>query len=613
MICIPVLLVALNGPSVVTAIGDAVTHPQHLSHVLRARFDAETTIALLWTLAWLVWGWFVICLALEASARLRGSSPTRMPGSRHVQAWAALVVSACLAMGTTGRHGTIMRLQVSDTTARGHARPVTDVFAPGLPWDDTTSREAQQPTDVVDVVSAPEGTRYTVRPGDTLWSIAEVELGNPLEWPRIAEANYGLPQPDGSKLTDDHWIRPGWVFVLPVTATTPPGQPEPPGVPEATAVPASANGAAPAVAKSPPPSAGTRAGTIAAIDHTGSSTQAAPRSGATVESATTPTSTGRDGHATRRPAVPVAPIGYGILGAAVIAVLDRMRRAQQRRRAAGLRITMPVDDIAALEQGLRVAADHGAVDWVDFGLRLLCTVVERNSVEPPSIRAVRVRDAAIDFLVDPALGPAEPVSPFEAGADGTSWVLVRDRERLAEYLDDAEVAGTAAPLPALVTLGRDGHGLLLLNLERAGSVAVSGSEADLLLQAMAIEMATAPWAEQADLVLVGFPERHGGLERVSHASSIRPVIAKMERRVHERRALLALSDQATNATSRWVDRTDGWDLCVVVCAAEALTEDVGAILELVELVEDGSMGVVVVCAGAVPQAALSRDRRRGPC
>ncbi len=56
---------------------------------------------------------------------------------------------------------------------------------------------------------------YTVVPNDTLWSIAQDQLGNPLEWREIFALNEGRPQPDGRALTDPHWIYPGWQLILP--------------------------------------------------------------------------------------------------------------------------------------------------------------------------------------------------------------------------------------------------------------------------------------------------------------------------------------------------------------------------------------------------------------
>ena len=66
---------------------------------------------------------------------------------------------------------------------------------------------------------------YVVKPRDTLWSIANAELGNPLAWRLIAAANYGRLQPDGQELIDDHWIRPGWRLVIPTSGTGAPPAP----------------------------------------------------------------------------------------------------------------------------------------------------------------------------------------------------------------------------------------------------------------------------------------------------------------------------------------------------------------------------------------------------
>lgn len=70
---------------------------------------------------------------------------------------------------------------------------------------------------------------YVVGRGDTLWGIAERELGDPLRWSEIYALNEGRPQPGGATLTDPHWIDPGWTLLLPAStaAPTPPATPTP--------------------------------------------------------------------------------------------------------------------------------------------------------------------------------------------------------------------------------------------------------------------------------------------------------------------------------------------------------------------------------------------------
>ena len=64
-------------------------------------------------------------------------------------------------------------------------------------------------------VDAARPDRHRVVRGDTLWQIAEDELGDPLRYPEIAGANRGDLQPDGRRLEDPDIILPGWVLEIP--------------------------------------------------------------------------------------------------------------------------------------------------------------------------------------------------------------------------------------------------------------------------------------------------------------------------------------------------------------------------------------------------------------
>ncbi|MBI1869711.1 MAG: LysM peptidoglycan-binding domain-containing protein [Chlamydiae bacterium] len=56
----------------------------------------------------------------------------------------------------------------------------------------------------------PKPTKHTVKKGECLWFIAGYEeiYGNPLQWPRIFQANR-------DKIRDPDWIYPGQVFIIP--------------------------------------------------------------------------------------------------------------------------------------------------------------------------------------------------------------------------------------------------------------------------------------------------------------------------------------------------------------------------------------------------------------
>src|ERR1700710_786931 len=53
---------------------------------------------------------------------------------------------------------------------------------------------------------------------DSLWDISERYLGSGIRYREVFELNQGRLQPDGSKLTLESLIRPGWTLVLPADA-----------------------------------------------------------------------------------------------------------------------------------------------------------------------------------------------------------------------------------------------------------------------------------------------------------------------------------------------------------------------------------------------------------
>ena len=63
------------------------------------------------------------------------------------------------------------------------------------------------------VVDSPPS--YAVRPGDTLWKIADTTLGDGADWTAIARLNFGCPMADGTTLVDPDHLREGWNLALP--------------------------------------------------------------------------------------------------------------------------------------------------------------------------------------------------------------------------------------------------------------------------------------------------------------------------------------------------------------------------------------------------------------
>ena len=81
---------------------------------------------------------------------------------------------------------------------------------------DQDSRDDGEGTvDVRNRGAAPASAEVVVEPGDTLWGIAEEELGDGTKYPEVFEASRSTEQPGGLRLTDPDLILPGWTVTVP--------------------------------------------------------------------------------------------------------------------------------------------------------------------------------------------------------------------------------------------------------------------------------------------------------------------------------------------------------------------------------------------------------------
>ena len=524
-----------------------VRHPSNWPLLGNRPFANGLAVKLSIAVAWIVWMWFTLCVVLELVTLVRGKVRRSTAVSRHIQTLVTCLVGATFTLLPTGKGALSLRVNVAPTasvtqhdfalqlhegryeTLHNPFHNVSDGFLQGSHrpaasevelTSETLRTNWEVPTDF--------DSSYTVQAGDTLWGIAERELGSPLEWKAIAALNQGRPQPDGRTLEGDHWIYPGWLLALPgpegaddaITSNSPPSRPVV-TTQEDVVEPETTNSVAHSEESSP------RAAEPRNLDDAARAK-------------------GPDREGSPKPQLPVAPIGYGLLGAGVIAVLDRMRRAQQRHRSVGLRIALPDADLAALEGRVRTHADADAMDWIDLGVRLLFASAHRTNATVPKIVGVRVSVTTVEFILEDHEFTGAPPFPFERNERGGSWCLARDPHLLMRLKDDDMLTGMEPPLPALVTLGRDERGIVLIDLERVGSLIVSGPDAESVIQTIAVELATLPWTDQVEVIVVGFDDGVEGLERVVKVPSISCLLPKLDRRVQERTRLLALAEHQTN-------------------------------------------------------------------
>lgn len=154
-----------------------------------------------------VWGWAVTTIVvLEALVASMGRRPARA-SAWGVPAWArTLVLGAC---------GVVVIGSGAPALAAEHHQHERPSVLEGLPLPDRAEgAEHRSVTELVAVTFAKHShrpavaDRYQVRRGDSLWSIAKDQLGDPARWPQLYALNRNVVGPDPDL------IRPGQLLRL---------------------------------------------------------------------------------------------------------------------------------------------------------------------------------------------------------------------------------------------------------------------------------------------------------------------------------------------------------------------------------------------------------------
>nr|WP_281386580.1 LysM peptidoglycan-binding domain-containing protein [Jiangella mangrovi] len=457
-----------------------------------------------------------------------------------------------------------------------------------------------QPAETAVPVADAGATTHVVAQGDTLWDIAEQRLGDGARFPELVEASRDTVQPDGGRLTDPDVIRPGWTITVPGTAGTPPvvadpiaREPVAPPAPEPPAPePPADEPVQPPAAEQPaePPAEEVPAQPPAAEEPDGSQIG--------------DTATQAVGDDTVLPVRTAAGVG-ALLAAGVLAFLAVRRRSQQRHREPGERIAMPAGALADTEQELRGVADPMSVELVDLALRGLAADCAHRGIALPPLRIGRLTSEQFElYLADEAQLPA----PFVATEQGHVWLLPAAAVRT---LDAAELREVPAPYPSLVTVGHgpeDGH--LLLDLERLGTLAVVGDHdrSREVMAALAVELATSPWADDLQVTLVGTcPELADGLDtgRIRYLPSVGSLLGELSTRARNDRAALAESGAYSldDARARGV-AVAAWTPEIVLLGQPLGPDQEEQLAELVQSLPRVAVAALTSGHGAVGQWSL---------
>ncbi len=258
----------------------------------RQAIPAQALVDALAVVVWLAWASLLVSVALEIPAALRGRAARRLPVAGVLQPLAGrlvmAVVVAGLALSPRPAHdpsAVPLASRLPPVAGRPPAALVLATATTPVP----SPAVSPQPVSPAATPARAEATGvneraprvYVVQRGDTLWGIAERELGDALAWSQIYQLNLGRPEPGGAILSDPHWIDPGWTLLLPAAAPPPVTPPPPPGPavptttppPTATTVPPTT---VPPLSTTPPANGHRPQGGIGTAPHSRAAVPAAP-------------------------------------------------------------------------------------------------------------------------------------------------------------------------------------------------------------------------------------------------------------------------------------------------------------------------------------------------
>lgn len=566
----------------------------------------DAVVNILAVIAWLAWLQIAGCLLVELAGQLLHLQVPALGPRVQIHGSRALVRAMLLAGVAGSAVLPTWTPAPAGATTQSAVTALTSVDATWTHSSDSTRTSTPRPSPT----SASTGSRTpqtaqpaayaTVARGDTLWSIAERELGDGMRWRQIHQLNAGQQMTDGTVFTHADAIRPGWRLQLPST----------PGV-----------SGAPSTAGHVTVSPGD---TLAEIAHTelgdlnewptlydlnrdvigsdpdlilpgqdlrlpgkaasgqrpddkppaqrSDTPKLAPAPSTLLEPRGIPaievlTERAQSDDVPDAPAggvdlwrVALATGGCLSFGLAVLLVANRRRQLEHRRPGRLVRPTpcplRPLERVIH-EQGHLQRNDGTFIDLAFRALAKQCRAARRGL---PELGAAVLDDTGLTLqLVGVYL---DPPAPWTA-RDDDSWHLDR-----ATDLPD-ELRDQPAPYPALVSTGRDPEGRLwFLDLEAHG-----GADPDLpagLLRYWLTELACTPWSADIDLLIAD--------PTLEPLAAINPERLKLVTPALASRRITSLRDDANDRYAALLDlRRDG-----VVADTTGPVIVVGALADLAE-------------------------------
>jgi two-component SAPR family response regulator len=556
----------------------------------------DAVLALVGLLSWVLWAYLTFAVLLHSLAIVAVSR--NAPGQRNLLAASTMltpkVVRAVveLAIGSALVTASVTVRASSALPAVSHVPPAhtASVETAGVTLASADHRESSRET-------------YRVRQGDSLWRIAERQLGSGFRWREIFRLNEGRRFPDDRSLIDPHLIFPGWVLELPETEGAGDGHP-----PEAAHQhkpedrPAAKGSTTPAPSMEASPSSPARPTPPDEADP-----EIQPDDDQ-VEA------TGSHG--------PTVELPSGLLAAASFAsglltahLLGRLHRRRSRRLTGVESVEPPVTP--DLIRDLRRAGASEMAGPIDVALDVVIDAwVERAGSWPHVLAAVESASCVWVVLADDAseLPPSSggTLSPGVRFARSGSCLLAEVNGPFPPRLRRAR---TPLEQGLLVPLGRAADGSVVhVSVTGLGHVAVSGTGESSLQAQFVLAAATRGGPEELQLVLLGQGELMTSLARLPQvvtcrgweeaASALREIELELMRR-----ARLFVQEGVEDIWTHLAERSDEQLPAAIVVCKDPQATGIGTIDALGQ--QAAKLGVAVLTSGATagtPRLAVRVDR-----
>lgn len=170
------------------------------------------------TAAWLIWIWTVASLLLQLITAL-AEFFTR--GAAWALGLRAAIDRVTFPIVRRAVDGAVVAVVVVNLLTRAPAASAAPLDSPPVLVANTPQPRPDPPRHHPSrqVAPASRTVEYTVKPGDTLWSISEHFYGTGEEYPRLVDANASRRMSDGNVFTRAGVIQPGWVLRVPLPST----------------------------------------------------------------------------------------------------------------------------------------------------------------------------------------------------------------------------------------------------------------------------------------------------------------------------------------------------------------------------------------------------------